>query len=120
MGNIRKLKRGLKQNRVWIAKKVEHEQKLIQEATTDPEKAKTLVDKWEKTGLLDGYSTGSNSALIGMEAHESPKGGFKDLPSDPLIEGNAPESNYPENQGLKNAFLSETEKQKILSEELKS
>ena len=103
MGKLRKLARGLQERSVYVAEQKQHKQiKLIQSlvaerASKDPEFAKDLL-------AAVGNNLPDQIREIAQNSIDNANSGIKYLPEDPLIIGNAPESNYPENQGMGNAF----------------
>lgn len=94
MGKLRKLKRNLRIDKVQLAEQTKFEQiKLVKEmcvkrATEDAGFAKEILD-----AVGDVLPPEVKKAAEESVAKAS-------LPLDPLIEGNAPETDYPENQGI--------------------
>ena len=120
---MRKAKRHLQQDKVWMAEEVQHRRiKKIQEVLSERVKkdanlAKEMLDAIGKVLPPElrkdaEESVAKAKANIDAEAAEKLKSleptveqaGKDYLPIDPLIEMNAPESDYPENQGMGNAF----------------
>ena len=103
MGKLRKLARDLQEKSLYVAREKQHQRiKFIQtmvaeKAAKDPEFAKDLL-------AAVGNNLPEKIKEIAQNSIDNANRGFKHLPEDPLIIGNVPESNYPENQGIGNAF----------------
>lgn len=121
---MRKFKRGLQSDKVYVAEKTQQEKiKLVKNMVSDriqkdanfakelidtigevlpPEMKKEAEEKIAKTKA--DIDANAAEKLEKLEPTIEKAGKECYLPIDPLIEMNAPESDYPENQGMGNAF----------------